>query len=96
MYASNYYRKDVTETNNDEKVPIRWMAPESIKYDLFTEKTDVVWPYILHLCDCCNSNFLVVVFWSDLLGGVYLWPNTLPWDTCSKSTQQPNHRREAE
>ena len=42
VYASNYYRKDLNETMNDDKVPIRWMAPESIKYDLYTEKTDVV------------------------------------------------------
>lgn len=86
VYASNYYRKDVSETSNDEKVPIRWMALESIKYDLFTEKTDVVRLYILHFCDSCTGKFLAVVIWSDLLGGVHLWPDTLSWDICSKST----------
>ena len=56
VYASNYYCKDVSETGNDEKVPIRWMAPESIKHDLYTEKTDVVWSYTLMLHPEDSSN----------------------------------------
>ena len=28
-----------------------------------------------------NCIFLVVVIWSDLLGGVFTWTNTLPWDS---------------
>ena len=39
MYGSNYYRK--SETTN-ERVPIRWIAPESIEEDVYNEKTDVV------------------------------------------------------
>ena len=42
MYATNYFRKDSGEAGNDEKVPIRWMAPESISSELYDEKTDVV------------------------------------------------------
>ena len=41
MYGTNYYRRD-TEARNDEKVPIRWMAPESIENDIYNERTDVV------------------------------------------------------
>ena len=44
MCDSNYYhyhsRGDTAGTG--EKVPIRWMAPESIKTHVFTETTDVV------------------------------------------------------
>ena len=40
MYCTNYYRRDKSES--DEKVPIRWMAPESIEGDIYTEATDVV------------------------------------------------------
>ena len=44
MYATNYYRRLQTEsgTGSEEKVPIRWMAPESIESDFYSEKTDVV------------------------------------------------------
>ena len=42
MYDRNYYRHDKTEVGNSEKVPIRWMAPESIENDIYNERTDVV------------------------------------------------------
>ena len=38
IYGTNYFRV----TGNDEKVPIRWMAPESIENDIYNEATDVV------------------------------------------------------
>ena len=41
MYDSNYYRRGESEASN-ERVPIRWMAPESIEEDVYNEKTDVV------------------------------------------------------
>ena len=42
MYSSNYYRHDSSETRTQEKVPIKWMAPESIETGRFDERTDVV------------------------------------------------------
>ena len=39
MYVRNYFRQDKSE---GEKVPIRWMAPESIENNIYTERTDVV------------------------------------------------------
>ena len=41
MYGTNYYRRERSETGSEEKVPIRWMAPESIEYNIYTETTDV-------------------------------------------------------
>ncbi|CAI8037280.1 Tyrosine-protein kinase transforming protein ros [Geodia barretti] len=47
MYATNYYRRGGGEGGeggtggHEEKVPIRWMAPESIEADFYDEKTDV-------------------------------------------------------
>ena len=38
MYNTNYFRR----TRSEEKVPIRWMAPESIEHSTYTEATDVV------------------------------------------------------
>ena len=34
----------------EEKVPIKWMAPESIKRNLYNEKTDVVRVNYIHNC----------------------------------------------
>ena len=38
----NYFRRDKGERGSEEKVPIRWMAPESIENTIYTERTDVV------------------------------------------------------
>ena len=42
MYDRNYYRHDKSGEGKNEKVPIRWMAPESIENDIYNERTDVV------------------------------------------------------
>ena len=41
IYGTNYYRRRKSEASN-ERVPIRWMAPESIEENVYNEKTDVV------------------------------------------------------
>ena len=40
MYGTNYYRRGRSE--GGERVPIRWMAPESIEMNIYNESTDVV------------------------------------------------------
>ena len=40
MYGTNYYRR--SESESEERVPIRWMAPESIETNIYNEATDVV------------------------------------------------------
>ena len=42
MYGTNYFRRERGEGGSEEKVPIRWMAPESIEEDIYAEATDVV------------------------------------------------------
>ena len=50
MYGTNYYRRNSEARNqSDEKVPIRWMAPESIERDIYNESTDVVSKMLLYL-----------------------------------------------
>ena len=44
MYNSNYYRQENTRKGAEERVPIKWMALESIKTHVFDESTDVVSP----------------------------------------------------
>ena len=41
MYGTNYFRREKKEMS-EEKMPIRWMAPESIEDNIYTEATDVV------------------------------------------------------
>ena len=38
IYSTNYLHCQA----NNERLPIRWMAPESIERNIFNEKTDVV------------------------------------------------------
>ena len=40
MYGTNYYRRSKSES--EERVPIRWMAPESIETNIYNEATDIV------------------------------------------------------
>ena len=42
MYGTNYYRHEKSDSGSDEKVPIRWMAPESIENGIYSEATDMV------------------------------------------------------
>ena len=42
MYGTKYFRRRKSVSGYEEKVPIRWMAPESIKNDIYNESTDVV------------------------------------------------------
>ena len=39
IYSQNYYRQNV---KSSIKLPIKWMALESLHNGIFTEKTDVV------------------------------------------------------
>ena len=50
MYGTNYFRRDRSAMGSEERVPIRWMAPESIENDIYNESTDVVRIYIPHNC----------------------------------------------
>ena len=52
MYGTNYFRR-TSVTGSEEKVPIRWMAPESIKHDIYNEETDVV--CIVNAVFVCNG-----------------------------------------
>ena len=55
MYTQNYFRRDKSKKVKEEKVPIRWMAPESIENDMYNERTDVVsmeeCPSLHNLCN---------------------------------------------
>ena len=42
VYGSSYNKEKGESGDDEEKAPIRWMAPESIENDMYTESTDVV------------------------------------------------------
>ena len=110
MYSANYYRQERSWTGREEKVPIKWMAPEGIETNVFDENTDVVSQIIntaiynslfmiiprhtsclsgftqcVYFDEVANQFFVlceyIVVIWSDLLGGVYMWWSALCWST---------------
>ena len=39
VYAKNYFRQG---KDSSVKLPVKWMAPESLQDGIFSEKTDVV------------------------------------------------------
>jgi hypothetical protein len=50
IYSRNYFRQEHSgEDGSAVKLPIRWMALESLLDHVFTEKTDVVWRTSLRL-----------------------------------------------
>ena len=59
MYGTKYYHQN-SEARNDEKVPIRWMAPESLERDVYTQSTDVVSSKPSLLIGACALNIIIV------------------------------------
>ena len=49
IYFKNYYRQE----QGGIKLPLKWMAPESINFGVFTEKTDVVKLTIIRFNEVC-------------------------------------------
>ena len=50
MYGANYFRRRKSQSGIEEKVPIRWMAPESIEDNMYTESSDVVSISCMYRC----------------------------------------------
>ena len=74
IYESEYF-KQPKESKEKVKLPLKWMAPESIHYRTFNEKTDVVSHHIeelIMLIIIITNSLLKVVLWCSVLGGVHL------------------------
>ena len=74
IYESEYFKQS-KESKEKVKLPLKWMAPESIHYRTFNEKTDVVSHHIeelIMLIIIITNSLLKVVLWCSVLGGVHL------------------------
>ncbi len=79
VYGNNYFRVNVDNPSQKEqiKLPIKWMALESIHDGLFSEKTDVVClEYDNVSCYYCYFIFIVVL-WNSMLGNLQSWKSSL-------------------
>ena len=76
----DYYR---LSTNMGVKLPVKWMAPESLANRVFSETSDVVRlpltsnHYTDHMCMDVFIHMHAVELWSDLLGDIYRRPSSL-------------------
>ena len=74
IYESEYF-KQPKESKEKVKLPLKWMALESIHYRTFNERTDVVSHHIeelIMLIIIIANSFFKVVLWCSVLGGVHL------------------------
>ena len=54
IYARHYFRQGPEEEGGSPvKLPVRWMAIESLNDGIFTEKTDVVCNFLLYVMNYC-------------------------------------------
>ena len=97
IYSRNYFRqgRESEDGETPVKLPVRWMALESLNDGIFSEKTDVVSDdmhvktYIVHV-----QSLDTVVIWSDMLGGVLTGEDSIPWSRPLHSHQVSGERRE--
>ena len=80
VFLRNYYREGVD--GEMAKLPVKWMAPESLSDGHFSEKSDVVGSYCLHEEDKINSIqqqwSYGVTMWEIFSGGKSPYPGTNP------------------
>ena len=79
VFVRNYFRQDTTK--DTVKLPVKWMAPESLSDGHFSEKSDVVSELVHDNWVACSECvfFLAVVLWCGDVGGVQWRQGPIPW-----------------
>ncbi len=89
VYSTGYFRQN---KRADIKLPYKWMALESLNDAKFTEKTDVVrFNYSSPKLQYFNPPAVVV--WSDYVGGIQWWSDSISWSRRHDSCQVPTERK---
>ena len=73
-----YFRQDKTVI---VKLPLRWLAPESLEDHIFSEKSDVVSLNVAPIPYSSSSSLTIIIvgLWSDLLGDFQWREGPLSW-----------------
>ena len=73
IFLRNYFREGLT--GDGAKLPVKWMAPESLSDGHFSEKSDVVCEIgYIRLTHCTyRVYYFTVVIWCDNVGGIQWW-----------------------
>ena len=59
IYSSNYFRQEIRDKESSVKLPVKWMALESLLDGIFTEKTDVV-KHISTTISCVHHGYIIL------------------------------------
>ena len=74
VYSRNYFKQVEGNESQSIKLPIKWMALESIHDGIFSEKTDVVsLIYSTNNFYTLSGVYNIVVIWDCLLGDIQSW-----------------------
>ena len=79
VFERNYFRQD-SSSGEVVKLPIKWMAPESLSDGHFSEKSDVVYMFL----STAFQNIpkfpfpLTVVIWGDNVGDIQWREGSIP------------------
>ena len=77
VYAKNYFRQG--SSGEVVKLPVKWMAPESLTDGLFSEKSDVVSHCTVDPAAHYYAYYCTVVIWCHSVGDIQWRESPISW-----------------